>query len=137
MGIELISNRTITYPQGSKMTADSVPQNPDKISTDDIQEDPSTDQSASVSLNVTDVVKSTVASKDKQNEKLRKAVDELNKKTVNSEAIFEMHEKTNNVIIKIIDKDTKKVIKEYPAEETLNMIAKLWEVAGLMVDEKR
>ena len=34
------------------------------------------------------------------------------------------------------DKDTKEVLKEYPPEKTLDMIAKVWEVAGLLVDEK-
>lgn len=67
---------------------------------------------------------------------IRKAIDEINKKAVNSEAIFGIHDKTNRVMIKIIDKDTKKVIKEYPPEKTLDMIAKVWEMAGLMVDEK-
>ena len=43
----------------------------------------------------------------------------------------------NNRIVKIIDKDTKKVLKEIPPEKTLDMIAKVWELAGLMVDEKR
>lgn len=68
---------------------------------------------------------------------IRKAIDEINKKAVNSEAIFGIHDKTNRVMIKIIDKDTKKVIREYPPEKTLDMIAKVWEMAGLMVDEKR
>ena len=68
---------------------------------------------------------------------IRKAIDEINKKAVNSEAIFGIHDKTNRVMIKIIDKDTKKVIKEYPPEKTLDTIAKVWEMAGLMVDEKR
>lgn len=67
---------------------------------------------------------------------IRKAVDEINKKAVNSEAIFGIHEKTNRVMIKIVDKDSKKVLKEYPPEKTLDMIAKVWEMAGLMVDEK-
>jgi flagellar protein FlaG len=40
-------------------------------------------------------------------------------------------------MIKIIDKDTKEVIKELPPEETLDMIAKVWELAGIFVDEKR
>jgi flagellar protein FlaG len=70
-------------------------------------------------------------------EQLKNAVNDLNKKMNNSEAVFGIHEKTNRVMIKIVDKDSKKVIKEYPAEETLDMIAKVWEVAGLMVDEKR
>ena len=67
---------------------------------------------------------------------IRKTIDEINRKAVNSEAIFGIHDKTNRVMIKIIDKDTKKVIKEYPPEKTLDMIAKVWEMAGLMVDEK-
>ena len=75
--------------------------------------------------------KQTIGSK-----QIRKAIDEINKKAVNSEAIFGIHDKTNRVMIKIIDKDTKKVIREYPPEKTLDMIAKVWEMAGLMVDEK-
>ena len=70
-------------------------------------------------------------------EAMKKAVDEINKNVKNSEAIFGIHDATNRVTIKIVDKDTKKVIKEYPPEKTLDMIAKVWEMAGLMVDEKR
>lgn len=70
-------------------------------------------------------------------EHLKNAVSDLNKKMGNSEAVFGIHEKTNRVMIKIVDKESKKVMKEYPAEETLDMIAKVWESAGIMVDEKR
>ena len=55
----------------------------------------------------------------------------------NSVAQFGIHDKTNRVTIKIVDKDTKKVLKEFPPEETLDMIAKVWELAGIMVDEKK
>ena len=74
---------------------------------------------------------------EQRNAQIRKAVDDINKKMNNSEAIFGIHEATNRVTIKIVDKDTKKVIKEMPPEKTLDMIAKVWELAGLMVDEKR
>ena len=70
------------------------------------------------------------------NTQIRKAVEEINKKAHNSEAIFGIHDATNRVMIKIVDKDTKEVLKEYPPEKTLDMIAKVWEVAGLLVDEK-
>ncbi|MDO4514000.1 MAG: flagellar protein FlaG [Lachnospiraceae bacterium] len=70
-------------------------------------------------------------------DKIKKAVEQLNKNMNNSEAIFGIHEGTNRVTIKIVDKDTKKVIKELPPEKTLDMIAKVWEMAGIMVDEKR
>ena len=72
----------------------------------------------------------------KQGPQLKKAVNDLNKQMKNSEAIFGIHDKTNRVTIKIIDKTTKEVIKEYPPEETLDMIAKVWEIAGILVDEK-
>ena len=70
------------------------------------------------------------------NTQIKKAVDYINKKVQYSEAIFCIHDATNRVTIKIIDKDTKKVLKEYPPEKTLDMIAKVWEVAGLLVDQK-
>ena len=73
----------------------------------------------------------------KQNEKIKKAVENLNKNNPHTEAIFGIHEGTNRVTIKIVDKDTKKVLKEYPPEKTLDMIEKVWEMAGIMVDEKR
>lgn len=71
------------------------------------------------------------------NEQLKKAVEELNKKIGNSEAVFGVHEDTHRVTIKIIDKDTKKVLKELPPEKTLDMIARVWEMAGILIDEKR
>ena len=70
-------------------------------------------------------------------ESIRRAVENINKKLTNSEAVFGIHEKTNRVTIKIVDKETKEVIKELPPEKTLDMISKVWEIAGLLVDEKR
>ncbi len=71
------------------------------------------------------------------NAQIKKAVEEINKKAANSEVVFGVHEATNRVTIKIVDKESKEVLKEFPPEKTLDMIAKVWEVAGLMVDEKR
>ena len=34
-------------------------------------------------------------------------------------------------------KDTDEVIKEIPSEKALEMLAKAWELAGIMVDERR
>ncbi len=70
-------------------------------------------------------------------ETLHQTVESLNKTMTNSELQFGIHESTNRVTIKIIDKDTKEVIKELPPEKTLDLIAKAWELAGIMVDERR
>ena len=71
-----------------------------------------------------------------QSDKIKKAVEQFNKNLSHSSAIFGIHEATNRVTIKIVDKDTKEVIKEVPPEETLDMIAKVWEIAGILVDKK-
>ncbi len=69
-------------------------------------------------------------------EKVRKAVETLNRKMSNSEAVFGFHDDTNRVTIKIVDKSTKEVIKELPPEKTLDMIARVWEMAGILIDER-
>ncbi len=72
-------------------------------------------------------------------EQLKKAIAEMNRRINNSneEAVFGVHEDTNRIMIKIMDKETKEVIKEFPPEKTLDMIARIWEMAGILVDEKR
>lgn len=70
-------------------------------------------------------------------EQIKDAVEKINKNMDNAEAVFGIHDKTNRITIKIVDKETKKVIKELPPEKTLDMIAKVWEMAGILVDERR
>lgn len=50
---------------------------------------------------------------------------------------FSYHQETKRVSIKVIDKDTHEVIREIPPEETLEMVEKMWELAGILVDERR
>ena len=78
------------------------------------------------------------AREQQQSEQLKKAIMEMNRRINNSneEAVFGVHEDTNRIMIKIMDKETKEVIKEFPPEKTLDMIARIWEMAGILVDEK-
>lgn len=84
-----------------------------------------------------DSSQSSTSNQQATNEQVKKAVEKMNKNLSNSEAIFGIHDATNRVTIKIVDKETKEVIKELPPEKTLDMIAKAWELAGILVDEKR
>ncbi len=81
----------------------------------------------------------TKQAQQQKSEQLKKAIAEMNRKINNSneEAVFGVHEDTNRIMIKIMDKETKEVIKEFPPEKTLDMIARIWEMAGILVDEKR
>jgi len=67
------------------------------------------------------------------------AVDKVNKAIANSgrELKFSIHEKTKEIMVKVLDSETKEVIREIPPEKVLDMVAKLWEMAGIIVDERR
>lgn len=69
--------------------------------------------------------------------KVKSAVEDLNSQLKSTRCSFKYHEETNRISITVIDKETDEVIKEIPPEKTLDMIAKAWELAGLMVDERR
>lgn len=64
-----------------------------------------------------------------------KANDQMKKAATRCE--FSYHEVTNRVSIKVFDKDTDEIIREIPPEESLDMLEKIWEIAGLFVDETR
>lgn len=77
--------------------------------------------------------------KDVSPEKIKAAVDDLNKqiKIKHTQCSFKYHDDTNRISITVTDSETHEVIKEIPPEKALDMLAKAWELAGLMVDEKR
>ena len=71
--------------------------------------------------------------------RIKNAVEHANKtmRHAKTKCEFSYHEETKRVSIKVIDEETEEVIREIPPEETLEMLSKMWELAGLMVDEKR
>ena len=82
---------------------------------------------------------------EKENEKnlnmvksaVNKANNTLKQKHARTKCEFSYHEGTNRISIKVLDKDTDEVIREIPPEETLEMVEKMWELAGILVDERR
>jgi len=67
------------------------------------------------------------------------AIEKANKAIMGSIRRFEfsIHEGTKEIMVKVIDSETNEVIREIPPEKILDMIAKIWEMAGLFVDERR
>ena len=76
-------------------------------------------------------------------DKIKAAVDDQNKTVKQASPMhhtqlsFKYHEDTNRISITVTDSDTDEVIREIPPEKTLDMLAKAWEMAGLLVDERR
>ena len=74
-------------------------------------------------------------------DEVKAAINQANKRAKSvfghANAEFSYHEATKRISVKIVDKDTNEVIREIPPEKTLDMISKMWELAGIVVDEKR
>lgn len=71
-------------------------------------------------------------------EMLKKSVEQANKslKMYNRMIERSVHEVTHTIMYKLKDTVTNEVIQEFPPKKIQDMIAKMWELAGLFVDEK-
>jgi len=69
---------------------------------------------------------------------LEKAIAELNKATdfVDKRLRFSIHEESERMQVFVIDNKTQEVIKEIPPEEFLNIVARIQEMVGLLLDER-
>jgi flagellar protein FlaG len=68
---------------------------------------------------------------------LQTAIDTANKQLIHAQRMMQanVHEKTNRIHVKIIDTETEEVVREIPPEKTLDLFAKVLEMAGLLLDE--
>lgn len=79
-----------------------------------------------------------VRAQENEHEVIR-AINKANKhiKTFDRRLEFSVHELTKQIMVKVINTEDNSVIREIPSEKVLDMVAHMWEVAGLLVDEKR
>jgi len=71
-------------------------------------------------------------------DELEKAVEKVNEflKPVQTSIQFELHEKLDEYYVKVINNDTKEVIREIPPKKMLDMYAAMAELIGLIVNER-
>ena len=55
---------------------------------------------------------------------------------INSSLDFSVDEDTGSVVVKVIDKETKEVIRQFPSEEMLSIAKALDSIKGLLVKQK-
>lgn len=69
---------------------------------------------------------------------LARGIEQANKSLKSSDRVIEraVHDVTHTVMYTIKDTVTNEVIAEFPPKRIQDMIAKMWELAGLFVDEK-
>ncbi len=49
---------------------------------------------------------------------------------------FKIHEGTGRIMVKLVDNETDEVIKEIPPEKILDLVASIWDLVGILVDER-
>jgi len=75
---------------------------------------------------------------EKLEEDVKESVQDINDivKKVKEDLSFEIHDETERMMVKVIDRKTHEVIKELPPEEMLDLSARIHEMVGLLIDEK-
>ena len=70
-------------------------------------------------------------------QELTHAVERLNKvmQAYNTEISFQVHEKSGELMVKVLNSVDKSVIREIPPERVLDMVAYFKEVVGVILDE--
>ncbi len=67
----------------------------------------------------------------------QRRMERLQETLKNHNVEISYNEEVNRYAIKVLDADSKEVVKEIPSEKTLEMFARMLEIEGLLVDEKR
>ncbi|MBI3038862.1 flagellar protein FlaG [bacterium] len=69
---------------------------------------------------------------------LEKAVDQLNKTALifDRSLRFQVHDKTREAIVSVVDSNTDKVIREIPAKEILDFVSRMKNYLGMIFDRK-
>ncbi|CAM3520963.1 flagellar protein FlaG [Brevibacillus invocatus] len=70
---------------------------------------------------------------------IEKEIAGLNKllQATNTHLKFTLHEELNEYYVQVINEESNEVVKEIPSKKVMDMVAKMHEMIGLLVDEKR
>lgn len=74
----------------------------------------------------------------KQRENLEDAVDKLNKtaRIFDRSLRFQIHNKTKETMVSVVDMNTDRVIREIPHKEVLDLVSKMKDYMGMIFDKK-
>ncbi|MCL2057833.1 MAG: flagellar protein FlaG [Oscillospiraceae bacterium] len=69
---------------------------------------------------------------------VREAIERANRMFFGNDRKFErsVHEKTRDIMVKVVDTRTNEVIREIPPQKIVDLVVSLCEIAGILFDEK-
>ncbi|PUU86919.1 MULTISPECIES: flagellar protein FlaG [Halanaerobium] len=122
------------------MRADSV----ESLSNRQIHNDKSSNQSTGVNSNNSNSDNKTQSLQENKEftekelaEEVKKSVKDVNEivEKVKEGLSFQIHEKTETMMVQVVDLKTKEVIKEMPPKEMLDLKARIHDMVGILIDE--
>ncbi|MDQ7096246.1 flagellar protein FlaG [Desulfosporosinus sp. PR] len=78
------------------------------------------------------------AKKPVDTQQVKKMTEAMNQfvESMNSTIRFKIHEKTNELMVQVVDPTNNKVLKEFPPHEFLDTIAAIRDYVGVLLDKK-
>ncbi len=130
MRIDSVGADTSYQPQSKPAGMESRHDNSVTQKSDTVQMTKANNQEAEVAAEVRS---------QKSEKEVIQAIEQANKhiRTYDRKLEFSIHELTKQIMVKVIDTSNDSVIREIPSEKVLDMVGHMWEVAGILVDEKR
>ncbi|WP_407307294.1 flagellar protein FlaG [Desulfosporosinus sp. SB140] len=86
----------------------------------------------------TDSANNQNAKKQVDPQNVKKMTEAMNQfmESMNSTIRFKIHEKTNELMVQVVDQTNNKVLKEFPPHEFLDTIAAIRSYVGMLLDKK-
>lgn len=121
-------NLNISSAQKSEVTSSYQAPSQVKKNADEQKNTPITTSASRIEVSETEL----------SSEKLEKVVQQLQDfmGEMNRSLQFKVDEDSGRNVIKVIDKESGDLVKQYPSEEVLGIVAKLAEATGVLVDFK-
>ena len=67
---------------------------------------------------------------------IESAISSINAQMTKTRCAYAYDEEAKRITIKVYDDETDELIREVPPEKSLEVLKKVWERAGIMIDEK-
>lgn len=137
MNVEAVSNAgktaEVTIPSPQPDIPDFVPE----LSVADIEQVVAKESSSGSEEANGDEQQVLFPSKDPTMNTIDSAISKANSRLSKTRCEYSYDEATRRVSIKVFNKESEELIREVPPEKSLEMLRKMWELAGIVVDEKR
>lgn len=83
------------------------------------------------------ISKPQIPEKEPSKSSIDAAMSLLNSQIERTHCAYSYDEETKRISIKVYDDETEELIREVPPEKSLEALKKIWEIAGIIIDEKR